>query len=47
MQTPSAFIYVILTALLLPILINRYDCPLSENGNIEAAAAGALLKKEG
>ena len=27
--------------------IVRYDCPLSEAGNIEAAAAGALLKKEG
>ena len=28
-------------------ILCRYDCPLSENGNIEAAAAGALLKKEG
>ena len=25
----------------------RYDCPLSDKGHAEAAAAGALLKEEG
>ena len=33
--------------LFMSIAVHRYDCPLSEKGHAEAAAAGALLKEEG